>query len=159
LRARRLPHRRDPRHLARTRPAPLGRPRAGRPARRRLGPRRARRAILLGDVAALADVAGVAAEIRSETETALATAVEGLPVEVDARAVSGVLAVELDVLAAEVDLMVCGSRGWGTAHRVTLGSTSDRLIHHAPCPVLVVPHTAVASTSGRPRSEPQVAGR
>ncbi|WP_051223840.1 universal stress protein [Conexibacter woesei] len=98
---------------------------------------------------AQADVAGVAAEIRAETETALAIAVAGLGVEVDARAVSGVLAVELDALTAQVDLMVCGSRGWGAAHRLTLGSTSDRLIHHAPCPVLVVPHTAVASESER----------
>jgi nucleotide-binding universal stress UspA family protein len=93
----------------------------------------------------LAGTDGVVAEIRAEAETSLATAVEGLDVEVDARAVSGMLALELDALTAQVDLMVCGSRGWGAAHRVTLGSTSDRLIHHAPCPVLVIPHTTIVT--------------
>jgi nucleotide-binding universal stress UspA family protein len=96
---------------------------------------------------ALASTDGVVAEIRAEPETSLAAAVADLDVEVDARAVSGMLALELDALTAVVDLMVCGSRGWGAAHRVTLGSTSDRLIHHAPCPVLVIPHTTVAAAA------------
>src|SRR4051794_25132608 len=61
-----------------------------------------------------------------------------------AEAVSGLVAEQLDELAAGVDLLVCGSRGWGTVRRVVLGSTADRLIHHAPCPVLVVPRTAEA---------------
>jgi nucleotide-binding universal stress UspA family protein len=38
-----------------------------------------------------------------------------------------------------VDLLIVGSRGYGPAGRVLLGSVSTQLIHKAPCPVLVVP--------------------
>ncbi len=40
---------------------------------------------------------------------------------------------------AGVDLLVAGSRGYGPATRVMLGSVSTELAHKAPCPVLVVP--------------------
>jgi nucleotide-binding universal stress UspA family protein len=39
----------------------------------------------------------------------------------------------------DVDLLVVGSRGYGTVARVLLGSTSAALISKAPCPVIVVP--------------------
>jgi hypothetical protein len=55
---------------------------------------------------------------------------------------TGLVREELDKLAAEVDLLVSGSRSWGPIRRTVLGSISDRLIHHAPCPVLVVPRTS-----------------
>jgi nucleotide-binding universal stress UspA family protein len=67
----------------------------------------------------------------------------GPDLEIDATAVTGLLAEELDKFSAKVDLLVSGSRCWGPVRRVTLGSTADRLIHHAPCPVLVVPRIAV----------------
>lgn len=38
-----------------------------------------------------------------------------------------------------IDLLVAGSRRYGPATRVLLGSVSTQLIHKAPCPVLVVP--------------------
>jgi len=38
------------------------------------------------------------------------------------------------------DLLVMGSRGLSTGRRLFLGSVSDALVHHAPCPVLVVRH-------------------
>jgi nucleotide-binding universal stress UspA family protein len=69
-------------------------------------------------------------------------------VEIDA--VLGATADRLEQLANGVDLLVCGSRGWGAVRRVVLGSTADRLIHHATCPVLVVPRTADAGTTGMP---------
>ncbi len=39
----------------------------------------------------------------------------------------------------DANLLVVGSRGYGPVLRVLLGSVSTRLIHIAPCPVLVIP--------------------
>ena len=39
----------------------------------------------------------------------------------------------------EADLLVIGRRGAGLVERVVLGSVADRLCHHSPVPVLVVP--------------------
>jgi len=52
-------------------------------------------------------------------------------------------------VAERFDLLVVGSRGFGPARRVALGSTSDRLIHRTSIPVVVVPRPA-EDASGRP---------
>jgi nucleotide-binding universal stress UspA family protein len=48
-----------------------------------------------------------------------------------------------DILASagdmDADVIVCGSRGRGGVARSLLGSTSTGVVHHATCPVLVVP--------------------
>jgi nucleotide-binding universal stress UspA family protein len=47
------------------------------------------------------------------------------------------------VLATEdLDLLVLGSRRWGPVKRLALGSTSERVIRHTACPVLVPPRGA-----------------
>jgi len=43
-----------------------------------------------------------------------------------------------EAAAADVGMIVVGSRGHGAVARMFLGSTSDRLIHISPKPVLVV---------------------
>jgi len=38
----------------------------------------------------------------------------------------------------DVDLIVMGTHGRGPIHRLMLGSVADKVIRHAPCPVLTV---------------------
>lgn len=40
--------------------------------------------------------------------------------------------------AEQSDLVVMGSRGLGGFSRFLLGSVSDGVLHHAPCPVLII---------------------
>jgi len=49
---------------------------------------------------------------------------------------------ELIALSGEVDLLVIGSRHWGAAVRVLLGSAGEELMHNARCSVMVVPRPA-----------------
>lgn len=63
----------------------------------------------------------------------------GLDVPAKGTAVKGSVHQVMRHLSTQVDLMVCGSRSWGAPGRVAFGSTADRLVHNAPCPVLVIP--------------------
>jgi nucleotide-binding universal stress UspA family protein len=45
-------------------------------------------------------------------------------------------------LSEQVDLLVIGSRRWGPARRVLLGSTGEAVMHDAACAVLAVPRPA-----------------
>jgi nucleotide-binding universal stress UspA family protein len=44
--------------------------------------------------------------------------------------------------ARRADLLVLGSRGWGPAGAVCLGRSGERLVHHTPAPLMVVPRPA-----------------
>ncbi|HET6506076.1 MAG TPA: universal stress protein [Baekduia sp.] len=91
------------------------------------------------------NVAEISRDLLDNARTRLDAVVAELPadgVEVTSEAVLGTSAERLEELADETDLMITGSRGYGPVRRVMLGSTADRLIHHAPCPVLVVPRGA-----------------
>lgn len=50
-----------------------------------------------------------------------------------------------DVPGERVDLLVCGSRGYGPALQVLLGGVSSWIIRSAACPVIVVPRGADTS--------------
>jgi len=39
----------------------------------------------------------------------------------------------------KASLVVVGRRGAGLVERMVIGSVADRLAHHAPCPLLIVP--------------------
>ena len=64
---------------------------------------------------------------------------EGLDVGLEVRL--GVASQEI-VEAAEdldADLLVMSSRGYGPLRQLLMGSTAERVLHHARCPVLLVP--------------------
>jgi nucleotide-binding universal stress UspA family protein len=60
-------------------------------------------------------------------------------VEAEGDVVLGDPAGELILASEDLDLLVLGSRRWGPVRRLALGSTSERVIRHAGCPVLVPP--------------------
>jgi len=64
---------------------------------------------------------------------------ESQPASVTVRAVNGFAAQELIEASRDADLLVVGSRGGGGFARLTLGSVSGKVTHHAHCPVVVVP--------------------
>jgi nucleotide-binding universal stress UspA family protein len=48
-------------------------------------------------------------------------------------------------LSAHLDLLVCGSRGYGPLRAVLLGSVSRRITAEARCPVIVIPRGVKAA--------------
>ncbi|MEV6490785.1 universal stress protein [Actinoplanes sp. NPDC051633] len=79
-----------------------------------------------------------ARETYEESLTRAAAAVDG--VEVDWQLLEGKVSAALAELD-EVDVLVCGSRGYGPARRVLLGGVSTRLVRGARVPVVVVPRS------------------
>jgi len=75
---------------------------------------------------------------KQELETIIGDVdVQGL--DVDAVAVPGHPSAVLHEEAKAADLLVVGTRGRGGLSGLLLGSTSRGILHHAPCPVVVVP--------------------
>jgi nucleotide-binding universal stress UspA family protein len=59
--------------------------------------------------------------------------------QITVKAVSGLPADELIVASADADLLVVSARGAGGFARLVMGSVSSQVVHHALCPVVVVP--------------------
>jgi nucleotide-binding universal stress UspA family protein len=85
---------------------------------------------------------------RDSFGKALEFASAGVPPELEPRTVllEGGIVESLAALGPDdVDMLVCGSRGYGPVRRVLLGGVSSRLIRGARLPVAVVPRAATAS--------------
>ena len=83
--------------------------------------------------------------MREDSRAALDKALAALPEGVTAgeEILEGDIVDELASLDEhEVDLLVCGSRGYGPVRRVLLGGVLRKLIRRAACPVVVVPRGA-----------------
>jgi nucleotide-binding universal stress UspA family protein len=81
-----------------------------------------------------------AATAHESFQRALDLAIAGIPTQVPAtgRILTGNVVHVLSELH-EIDVLFCGSRGYGPARRVLLGGVSSRLIRQARSPVIVVP--------------------
>lgn len=77
---------------------------------------------------------------RERLDAALAAAGDHTAgVEVEARVVCDLPARAVLGAADDADLLVVGSRGLGGFRGLLLGSVSQQVAHHAPCPVVIVP--------------------
>jgi nucleotide-binding universal stress UspA family protein len=83
------------------------------------------------------------AEYRESAESAVAAAKAKLgasqPESVSVTAVDGFPAQELIKASKDADLLVVGARGGGGFAVLMLGSVSNQVVHHAACPVVVIP--------------------
>jgi nucleotide-binding universal stress UspA family protein len=85
------------------------------------------------------------AKARKAAEEAVAAATADAgdmkPTSVSVIATNGFVVRELLSASETADLLVLGTRGGGGFETLRLGSVSSQVIHHAKCPVVVVPHT------------------
>jgi nucleotide-binding universal stress UspA family protein len=84
---------------------------------------------------------------RGDAEHVIAQALEQVAaqaqgVDVEAHAVEGAPAEALLEAARDAALLVVGARGRGGFRGLLLGSVSQTCVHHAPCPIVVVPRPA-----------------
>jgi nucleotide-binding universal stress UspA family protein len=75
---------------------------------------------------------------QAETDKTLASLPDH-PASVTVNAVHGLPAEELINAGADADMIVLGSRGGGGFSRMLMGSVSSQVVHHAYCPVVILP--------------------
>ena len=92
--------------------------------------------ILPPDLPAVEEARQAAEETVRKTLSELG---EPRPASVTVRAVNGIAAEELLNASRDADLLVVGFRGSSSFARAVLGSVSNKVVHHAHCPVVVVP--------------------
>lgn len=84
-----------------------------------------------------------AGEVREAAESAVAAATAKLgdtgPESVTVIAINGFPAQEIINASKDADLVAVGARGGGGFAALMLGSVTSQVVHHAACPVVVVP--------------------
>ncbi len=89
-----------------------------------------------------AEAASALEQIVGDDLRDAAQKVEGVG-EVEVRVLTGEPVRAINAAAADADLLVLGSRGYGPLRRVLLGSVSAKLVRDPACPLLVLPRSAV----------------
>jgi nucleotide-binding universal stress UspA family protein len=85
-----------------------------------------------------ADARGQAESVQRKALLAAMDNIDDAP-EVERRLVRGRPSEVLCIAGLDAEMLVVGSRGHTTVHGVFVGSTSQRVIRHASCPVVVLP--------------------
>jgi len=87
------------------------------------------------------ELADVPHEWAKETAAIAQSAAERAGVHAETEVRHGNPATEICAVATDRNprMIVVGSHGWGILESMLLGSVTEGLVHHAPCPVLVVP--------------------
>jgi nucleotide-binding universal stress UspA family protein len=93
-----------------------------------------------------ADVDEMTAEDINRAQRVLDDALADLPPDTRGALHHGSPRTQLEEVSTHAHVLVLGSRGWGAVRRTAVGSTSDFVLHHAACPVIVVPRGAAVAT-------------
>ena len=107
------------------------------------------------------DFDDVEGELRVRAEAALQRATDALDgdIEVETDAFVEDPADVLVRVSEHLDLLVCGSRGYGPLRAVLLGGVSRRLTAEAQCPVIVLPRGVTSSLESLMAASPGAAAR
>ncbi|MGC5628303.1 universal stress protein [Georgenia sp. Z1344] len=81
----------------------------------------------------------ILADVRASIDEVVEPLLAGRDITVHRRAVDGNPAAVLAEVSEQVDLLAVGSRGRGGFAGLVLGSTSQAVLGHAKCPVIVTP--------------------
>lgn len=96
----------------------------------------------------------VLADVKVGLSVAVEQAVDGREVRLSQHALDGNAAALMAEFSTAVDLVVVGSRGRGGFAGLLMGSTSQAVLHHAVCPVMVVPARSVHDDQPDPTDVP-----
>jgi nucleotide-binding universal stress UspA family protein len=99
----------------------------------------------VGGAPLLADEPDMAEKIRHQVEEAQANGIDATFRIVTAAAPTAAHAIAEVAREVDADTIVAGTRGHTPVAGLLLGSVAQRLLHIAPCPVLVVPAKKVAA--------------
>jgi nucleotide-binding universal stress UspA family protein len=76
---------------------------------------------------------------QDATDKVLENAGDARPTSVTVQAFGGLPAEELVNASNDADLIVVGARGAGGFARLHLGSVGSQVVHHAHCPIVIIP--------------------